>query len=155
MIGQRFGKLVVLSQEPSQGHGRVFMCQCDCGRTTRTRASRLLSGETKSCGCRIERHGHVSGGKRSKMYVRWYSMLARCYNANRKNYQYYGAKGIKVCERWKKSFTAFLEDMGEPPIDESGKAFHLDRIDPAGDYSPENCRWLSGQENRSRVIHKK
>ena len=89
------------------------------------------------------------------MYERWYSMLARCYNTNRKNYQYYGARGIKVCDRWKHSFAAFLEDMGDPPIDERGMSFHLDRINPKGDYSPENCRWLSGLENRKRVKHRK
>ena len=158
LIGQRFGKLIAKSKVKKDTSWRwIYLCQCDCGNFSEVRQDRLRSGETKSCGCSKGKsigeikHGHVVGGKRSPMYVRWYSMIARCNHKNRKNYQHYGAKGVKVCDRWRKSFSDFLSDMGEPPTDSLGKPYHLDRIDPAGDYSPDNCRWITAHENRSRA----
>jgi hypothetical protein len=63
-------------------------------------------------------------------------MINRCTYPSVDSYMYYGGRGIKVCDRWKK-FTNFLEDMGEPASDLS-----LDRIDPNGHYEPGNCRWI-------------
>ena len=83
----------------------------------------------------------------SRPYNIWSSMRQRCSNPNAANYFRYGAKGITVCERWKK-FDNFISDMGEPP---TGR-HTLDRIDPHGDYTPENCRWadLETQFNNKR-----
>ena len=74
-------------------------------------------------------------------------MLTRCSNKNQRSYRYYGAKGISVCERWK-DYSAFLEDMGEKPVD----GWHIDRIDPNGNYEPGNCEWVSASENSKRMV---
>lgn len=86
-------------------------------------------------------HGHKKNEKRSLTYKSWLSMKSRCYYKNSCNYKYYGAKGIKVCDRWKDSFENFLEDMGERP-----KNCSLDRIDNNQGYSPSNCKWSTKTE---------
>jgi len=67
-------------------------------------------------------------------------MWTRCENTKTRVYQEYGARGIKVCERWGK-FERFLEDMGHPP-----DGYSIDRIDSKGNYEPGNCRWASPKQ---------
>jgi hypothetical protein len=85
-------------------------------------------------------HGHARGIKQSPTYISWCSMKQRCLDPNRKDYHYYGGRGIKVCERWHK-FENFLKDMGERP---EGKT--LDRKNNDGNYIPDNCQWATSKE---------
>jgi hypothetical protein len=70
----------------------------------------------------------------------WRHMMQRCYDSKRYGYQWYGARGIKVCERWH-DLVNFAADMGHPP-----EGLTLDRINNDGDYEPSNCRWASPKE---------
>ena len=47
-----------------------------------------------------------------------------------------------MCERWK-DFQNFYDDMGKRP----GPNYELDRINNDEGYNPENCRWLTKDEN--------
>ncbi len=87
-------------------------------------------------------HGHKVGGKRSPTYSVWIGMKRRCKDVKFKDFPKYGGRGISVCERWDRSFVAFLEDMGERP----SRDHSIDRLDPGGNYEPGNCRWATAME---------
>jgi len=80
------------------------------------------------------------------MYGAWAGMVNRCHNPNNSSYDRYGARGIVVCDRWRTDFAAFLADMGERP-----DGMTLDRIDPAGPYAPDNCRWATPTVQRQNI----
>jgi hypothetical protein len=86
--------------------------------------------------------GYKRKGKTMSEYTIWTMMKQRCYNPNATSYPYYGAKGIRVCQRWKISFKNFLEDMGDRP----GPEYTLERIDGNKDYYKENCKWATWKE---------
>lgn len=79
------------------------------------------------------KHGHSS--LNSSEYRKFRGICQRCYNENNKVYRYYGAKGIKVCDLWLNDFTKFLEFLQRNGF---SKGKHLHRIDPNGDYGPDN-----------------
>ena len=87
------------------------------------------------------RHGHARGNVRTPIYSIWATMKSRCGRATAGSYQFYGARGIRVCRRWLK-FENFLADMGPRPA-----GCQLDRIDTNGDYEPGNCRWVTARTN--------
>jgi len=51
LIGQRFGKLVVIERAKNHNGRTAWICKCDCGNTIDTEGSSLRRGFTKSCGC--------------------------------------------------------------------------------------------------------
>lgn len=71
----------------------------------------------------------------------WHRMINRCTNPQDSHYSTYGGRGIKVCERWLR-WENFLEDM----LDTYEKGLSIERVDVNGDYCPENCKWITRQE---------
>ena len=100
----------------------------------------------------IDNISHLRHGEAySSEYKAWQSMKARCYNPLHKNFNSYGGRNIKVCDRWLDSFENFLEDMKYKP----SPNHTLGRINPNGDYDPVNCQWQTWiKQGRHRANNK-
>ncbi len=107
----------------------------------------LRQGRTKSCGCfnderrkeRMTKHGMI----KSPEYQSWKCMRERCTNPSHEHWKYYGGIGVTVCHRWMNSFADFYSDMG------NSNGLTIDRIDPTGNYEPDNCKWSNMIEQRA------
>lgn len=156
--GDRFDRLVVIEEIHHQGFGGrsawSAVCRCDCGQEITVLVNNLKNRVTKSCGCLQKEHasrigaaGVVHGLSGSIHYARWRNIRARCDDPKNHHYQYYGARGIRMCDEWYDVavFIEYLEsELGTCPDSHS-----LDRIDNDGNYEPGNIRWSDAVTQRN------
>jgi len=93
---------------------------------------------SSSCAGKVGPKTH--GESRSRLYNIWSHMKTRCSCETASNYQYYGGRGITVCDEWVKSFEVFRNWAISHGY---AKHLELDRANGNVGYSPENCRWAT------------
>lgn len=156
LTGITFHNLKVIRRHPIKAHNSKWECECLlCGKITVVTRPNLRSGNTKDCGCKrsekisdaLIQHGdsHSKGTRGHEIYKKWQQMLSRCKDKNKP----YLRKGIKVCEEWHKyeNFKRWADCNAFNP------SLELDRINNDGEYSPENCRWVTHAENCRNKTH--
>lgn len=149
LAGMHFGRWRVVEYGYPQGKSTYWKCVCSCGTERYVRSSRLLSGESLSCGCyRLEQLASqktTHGMTDTRLYGVWHGMKNRCLTKSATSYAMYGGTGITVCDEWVSSFEVFhewaMQNGYEPGL-------NIDRIDGSGPYAPSNCRWVTSKENQ-------
>lgn len=148
-VGDKINDLTMI--EPSYTYGkksrRYAKFQCDCGNIKTIRVYNVTSESTKSCGCKK----HINMTPRnikhglcySRLYNIWRKMIYRCKSKSYHEYEYYGGRGIKVCEEWENNFLTFYNWAINNGYKDN---LSIDRINTNGNYTPDNCKWSTSEE---------
>lgn len=160
LVGEKFGRWVVLEFAGYKNKKAHWLCKCDCGKEKIVCGKNLILGKTKSCGCLhneqiveyFTKHGDRSLKNTTRLYTIWKNMRSRCCNSNNPKFNRYGGRGIKICDEWYNSYSCFRDWALSNGYLEN---LTIDRINNDGNYEPSNCRWATTKEqsrNRSTNV---
>jgi hypothetical protein len=167
IVGQKFGRLTVIedSGKRHKDYEVLWVCICSCGTKKEIRGDHLKSGNTKSCGCLrkeknvfLFKHGDakkIKGLRVVRLYRIWNGMKARCLIKNHPQYHRYGGRAIRICRLWLNNYMAFKTWALSHGYQEN---LTIDRINNNGNYTPENCQWITKSENTrksNKILSKK
>lgn len=150
LIGLKFGRLTVIGDGVHENWVHKWECKCECGNVVLVNTSKLTTGHTRSCGClqkeRTSEASLIHGKSKSRIHKEWRGILHRCKNPSASHYENYGGRGIKVCDEWQgeNGFLNFYKWSMENGYADN---LTLDRKNNDKGYSPDNCRWVTHQEN--------
>ena len=146
LINQRFGALVVVNEGPARPRGgRLCLVLCNCGAIGAARPEELRSGRAKSCGCGVHKRADCGGlapweaRACTPEYRAWRDMKGRCHTSTHRDFRLYGARGIRVCDEWRRSYEAFLAHIGP----RTSSSHSPDRIHNSRGHEPGNVRWAT------------
>lgn len=153
---ERFGRLVAVRVSGKYNGKYIWECMCDCGNVVCVEGSKLTNGHTKSCGC-LRRDGtkkakYSHGLCKTRLYRIWSNIKTRCLNHNVDNFKYYGGRGITICDEWRDDFQSFYDWAIANGYKEG---LTIERKDSDGNYSPQNCEWITLSENATRANNKR
>ena len=162
LVGEKYNYLEIIEYIGKNKHNAPMVkCKCRCGNITSGAYYNIKYGTKKSCGCfrsaYVANKNRKHGLSKCEIYPIWKTITQRCSNPNNKDYKYYGAVGVVVDARWA-DFANFYDDMYSSYL-EHVKLFgrdntSLDRLDPNGIYSKDNCRWATWKE-QNKKSHKR
>ena len=147
LAGLQFGKLKVICDTGKRRYAKVvWLCKCQCGNMREVVGSFLTTGKVYECEeCAKSSHQKNASTHNIHHTLKniYYHMKDRCENPDCEAYPYYGGRGISVCKEWSDSVSVFREWAINNGY---AHGLTLDRIDVNGNYCPENCRWVTMQE---------
>lgn len=157
-VGDTIRRFTILGWQFRIGYEWHFVGRCKCGTIKRVRLGHAISGVTTSCGCfnsevasaRIRKlHTHKQTG--TKLHRLWLGMKGRCKSDTPGKARNYKLRGIRVCDKWAKSFEAFRDwalANGYKP------GLQIDRYpNKNGNYAPNNCRFVTCKVNSRNSRH--
>lgn len=129
----------------------AYNCVCDCGTKSIIHARRLVTG--KSTQCRECQWGEARSKRfrdenHKALNRRWHDMRRRCLDSKNSAWKNYGGRGIKVCDKWAQSFESFKIWALANEFDRS---LTLERKNVNGNYSPQNCCWVTRKRQFSNM----
>jgi hypothetical protein len=145
--------------------GRVshVVCECECGAFVVVGLNKLKNGHTRSCGClksdEAKARFTTHGLRKSRIYGTWGNIVNRTENKSGQDYDDYGGRGIRMCQGWRLSASAFSHDIGERPTAKHS----VDRINNELGYNcgqcaecvanewEANCRWATVEQQRNNT----
>ena len=153
---KKYGRYKVLgATDFFKSHHRFYLCEfLDDGVQDLFRKDHIISGEVKNKYKPYIYNVACIGDIKCDQYLygRWYKMIDRCYNKDSKDYKYYGANGVKVCDRWLcfENYFNDVQNIHGLDYDKLKNAeIELDKDLFGGKiYSPETTRWLPTAINK-------
>lgn len=126
---------------------RMAVFECSCGNTFISTINAVKNGHKKSCGCVRGKQNLTHNLSNHRLYRKWSGMITRCFNEKETHWHRYGGRGITICDEWRNDFKCFYDWAIANGYQEG---LTIDRINNDGNYEPNNCQWITMQENTKK-----